>query len=505
MAHASAIFSAPGLLYQRGMSVAPAPSQIPAAIRALQAFDRDAALRLLHAEFRAGPPSGDRWRSVAMLTRQIGEIELTIEASRRLARTEPFSLERLLAHCEDLAAFGRDAEIDEALAGLPPALQHHPAVLHLRATLASEGGAFETAEALYRQVLARAPAQPATWLALAMIKRFRPGDPDLAALEQAERALAQAPAPLRARLRFARGKSLDDCGDTAQAFALYAESGRLRAAEAPYDPGAVERQTAQLIADFTPETLARLTPPQQPGPARAIFVHGLPRSGTTLVEQILAAHSDVADGGEINLMGQALLATGDRSMAGALAYQHRDTGKDPWGRVGATYHRLLAERFSTPGRVIDKTLNQSHLLGLQFHTLPEARLIWIRRDPEDNALSCLRTFFNTPLPWTWAQERLAAYFRQEDRLFAHWQALFSDRILAVPYEELVRDPAGWIPRITSHVGLSAEPEQFSSHRTARRVRTASVQQVRGPISAASVGRARSLAVLLKPFRDAYIG
>ncbi|WP_010543859.1 tetratricopeptide repeat-containing sulfotransferase family protein [Sphingomonas elodea] len=485
------------------MSPAPLLSQIPAAIRALQAFDRDAALGLLHVEFRNGPSSGDRWRSVAMLTRQIGEIELTIEASRRYARTEPFSLERLLALCEDLAAFGRDAEIAALVAGLPPAVQEHPAILHLRATLASEMGAFDTAEGLYRQVLDRAPAQPATWLALAMIKRFHAGDPDLAALEQAERALAQAPAPLRARLRFARGKALDDCGDTAAAFRLYAESGRLRASEAPYDPEAVERQTARCIADFTPEGLARLAPPRQQEKSRALFVHGLPRSGTTLVEQILAAHSAVADGGEINLMGPALLATGDRSLAGALAYQAREADKDPWGRVRATYHRLLAERFPVPGHVVDKTLNQSHLLGLQFHTLPDARLIWIRRDPEDNALSCLRTFFNTPLPWSWTPERLARHFRQEDRLFAHWQALFPDRILAVPYEDLVRDPTEWIPRIAAHAGLAVEPGQFSAHQAERRVGTASVQQVRGPISTASVGRARPLATLLKPFSDAY--
>ena len=438
-----------------------------------------------------------------MLTRQIGEIELTIEASRRFARTAPFELERLLVHCEDLASFGRDAMVEEALAGLPVSQQQHPAVLHLKPTLASERGDFDTAEELYRRVLAHTPAQPATWLALAMIKRFRAGDPDLAALEQAERALTHAPPPLRARLRFARGKALDDCGDTAAAFALYAESGRLRASEAHYDPVALERQTTQLIAQQTPETLARLAPSGAEN-SRAIFVHGLPRSGTTLVEQILAAHSAVVDGGEINLMGPALLDTGDQSLRGALAYQQR-AAAEAWTQVGATYHRLLKERFPALGRVVDKTLNQSRMLGLQFHALPEARLIWLRRDPEDTALSCLRTFFNTPLPWSWTPQRLAHYFRLEDRLFEHWKAVFPDRILAVRYEDLVEDPGAWIPRITAHAGLSAEPAQFSAHRSDRRVGTASVQQVRAPISTQAVGRARAFATLLNPFSEAYRG
>ena len=109
----------------------------------------------------------------------------------------------------------------------------------------------------------------------------------------------------------------------------------------------------------------------------------------------------------------------------------------------------------------------------------------------------------SPLPWTWSLEDIARQFLIEDRLFAHWTALFPERILVVPYEEMARDPQDWIPRILSHVGLPLEPQVFEPHKTKRGVRTASVRQVRQPIGTNRIGTAERYAAQLKPFTDIY--
>src|SRR5690606_10482255 len=186
---------------------------------------------------------------------------------------------------------------------------------------------------------------------------------------------------------------------------------------------------------FTPKTLEQLKPSQDRRPA--LFVNGLPRSGTTLVDQILVSHSAVADGGEVNLLRASLIPTGDSSMAGALRYQQRMAGSaDPWGALAASYFRMLEMRFRTRALVVDKTLGHSHFMGLLAHMLPGARVVWMRRDPEDTALSCFRTFFSSGLPWSWSLEDIARFFRIEDKLHAHWSALFPEQILTVDYQAL---------------------------------------------------------------------
>jgi hypothetical protein len=138
-----------------------------------------------------------------------------------------------------------------------------------------------------------------------------------------------------------------------------------------------------------------------------------------------------------------------------------------------------------------------------MQALPSAKVIWMRRKPEDTALSCYRSFFSSAIPWSWSLTDTSHYFRVEDRLYTHWSALFPDRILTVPYEELVREPKVWIPKILAHAVLDDEPQVYDFHETKRSVRTASVQQVRGPISTARIGSARAYERHLAPFLNAY--
>lgn len=480
-------------------------SLILQAIDALKIGERRRACALLTEELRIGPASGDRWRSVVMLAAQIGEIDVALEASRRAASTAPQTIERLLNYWGDLAKYGRSAEAIAIVEGLPVSVRDHPAILHFRGVIAGENGDFEQAEKLYRRALAKAPMAPQTWFALTMIKKFSAGDPDLAAMERLVGQFDRTDPAIQARFLYGLGKAWDDIGEVERAYGYYAQGAALRRQAERHDAVALERQADGLIRDFTPEAVKRLTP-SLASEQRSIFVNGLPRSGTTLVEQILTSHSKVVDGGEVNLLHPALIPTVDYSFSGALAYQGREAGNsDPWGDIARDYRRLIDMRFRFPGLVVDKTLGQSVLMGLLLHSQPQAKILWMRRNPDDVALSCFKTFFTATTPWSWSFADIGRHFRVEDRLFEHWTRQFGDRILVVPYEELAQHPATWIPKILTHVGLDEEPQVHRFHETRRGVRTASVQQVRSPISTNRIGLAERYAQQMKPFRDAYYG
>jgi hypothetical protein len=167
---------------------------------------------------------------------------------------------------------------------------------------------------------------------------------------------------------------------------------------------------------------------------------------------------------------------------------------------------MLEQRFGRGGRIIDKTLNHSLFLGFILHALPNAKVIWMRRDPQDTAISCFRSFFGTgTIPWSCSLADIGWHFRLEDALHAHWTRIFPERILTVPYEGLATDPRTWITRILEAAGLDLEPAPFTPHLQKRSVQTVSVAQVREPITAASVGAAEKYRAHLQPFRDAYAG
>ncbi len=472
------------------------------ALDALNDQDRNKAVALLRLDIAQAPPGGKRWLGVAKLAATIGERGLEVEAMRRFFETQPQTLDHVLAFAEALSKFSHSADALRLLDGLPGQVQSHPAVLHFRGMAASESGNFESAQAFFRRALAEAPQLAQAWYGLATIKTFTPGDPDLLMMQAVRPQFDNAQAQTRSLFLYALAKALHDAGEYENAARTYSEGANLMRALQPYDGNAWQAFAANTIRDFTPASIARLMPSGCRS-EHVLFVTGLPRSGTTLVEQILASHSSVTGGGEINVTDGAFLATGDNSFNAAMAYQAREDGSDPWGNLGRTYLDLVSQQFAQDGRVVDKTLNQSHLMGLLLHALPLARVIWLRRNPEDCALSIFRTHFRNSLPWTWSLADIARHMCGEDALFKHWTALFADRILTVPYEGLVSDPESWTHRILSHAGLSEEPQVFAPHLSTRSVMTASVAQVRAPISTDRIGSAAAYGQFMEEFHKAY--
>lgn len=472
------------------------------AIDALKDFDRAHARDLLQRELDNGPVHGEQWKNVSMLASKIGEIDISVEAARRYAATPPVSIERLLHYWGELATFGRGDQALKEVEGHAPAILQHAAVLHFVGSVLSENGDFDGAERCFRQALSKAPNAPQTWFALAMNTTFSADNPLLAEMEKIRPAFNAAPPSIKARFLYGLAKAYDDCGDIEKSFKYYDEGAALQRSVQKFDFEQLEHFVDRLINDFTPEAMQTLGSSGTTDVA-AIFINGLPRSGTTLVEQILVSHPDVGDGGEINLLRPTLIPTGDYSFAGGKNYATKVGMTTAWDKLAQEYKRLLDMRFSGSGKRVDKTLVQSHYMGFLTQMMPTAPVIWMRRNPDDVALSCYRTFFSSHIPWSWSLADIGRFFRLEDRLFSHWSAMFPDQILVMSYEALVASPEQHVPEILAHCGLADTPEVYQSHLHRRAVRTASVKQVRAPISTSRIGSAERYEAQLKPFYDAY--
>lgn len=472
------------------------------ALDALKEGDRREAAVLLGRQLREGNTSPKNLPSVFRLATHIGEIELALEASRQAV--VPGVLPSLLDYCGNLAAYGRG---DEALAEIerkPQSVLEQPSVLHILGSIASQLGRFQQAEDLFRQALAKAPDMPATWLSLAMIKDQPFTDRDIDAMRKLERGLSAGVAPTLAPLLYALGKAYEERGDVDRAFAYYARGAELRKRQSSFDVQEYLQAADKVSSDFSADAVARLAPSNF-ARSPSLMVTGLPRSGTTLTEQLLVAHSEVEDGAEISLFPPATLPLLGMGIDNALAYEKRAESADPWGEIAIDYREFLRTRFRTDGLVIDKSLGEAPFMGIRLHAIPDARIAWVRRRPDDVALSCFRTFFATGLNWTCSLTDIADYMRAEDRLMEHWCSVFGSRILVVPYEEMVAEPAAWSTRLQEHFRLTVEEGLENRPRGERAVTTASVAQVRQPISTARIGQASAFEKHLEPFRERYYG
>jgi tetratricopeptide (TPR) repeat protein len=484
----------------------PPRTRIEAALTATRAGDRDAAAALLRHLVEDNPPLGASWGPVSRLALTLGETGTAIAAARRLAESNARDWMARLNHGALLVQHGQGVaarDVGLAVVGDHPG---QPAAWHFLGSCRATLGEGEAAIADFRRAIETSPdpfAAAPSWLALAESRTFASADDaDLTAMTALLARWPQGAAPEgKAALLYAVGKARDDLGLTDAAFAAYAEGAALVATARPDDRAAAAALVEAVLSGTSAGSLAGL--PVGVDSRRPIFVLGLPRSGTTLVEQILASHSQVADGGELNLFRAAALPIGGFTPAAIAAFAA--ARPDGFAAIGRAYLHMLEERFGPEGRVVDKTLNHSRFLGLIHRVLPQARFVWLRREPGAVAWSAFRTWFARGVNWSWSLDRIGHYVRDEDRLHAHWTAVMGDAILTVPYEDLVRDPAPWIARILDHVDLPYEPGLEAFHRTDRAVTTASFDQVRQPVYTTSSDAWRRYAPLLEPFFRTYSG
>jgi tetratricopeptide (TPR) repeat protein len=381
--------------------------------------------------------------------------------------------------CVGLGRHERAIEIyRDLLADATQPAELHLSIAHSLKTLGRSAAAI----AEYRLAAAARAAYGDAYWSLANLKTYRFEDAELQQMRAAE-ATATTSLTDRYHLCFALGKALEDRSQYEKSFEYYARGNALKHSESHYQPEALELNTRLQIEVCTPELFARH---QNQGAAAAdpIFIVGLPRSGSTLIEQILASHSGVE--------GTHELADIPR-IAADLRGREPDSGKPRYPAVLASMSAAdflgLGEKYLADTRVyrtgktrfIDKMPNNFRHLGLIHLMLPNAKIIDARREPMACCFGNFKQLFASGQEFTYSIDDIARYYRTYLELMRHWDAVLPGRVLHVQYEDVVDDLEASVRRLLDYCELEFEPACVEYHRTERSVRTASAEQVRLPI------------------------
>jgi tetratricopeptide (TPR) repeat protein len=393
---------------------------------------------------------------------------------------------------------------EEAQAHYREALVHKPDLPAAHCglgTVREELGDFKDAESCWRTALRYDPRLAGAYSALATLLRGKLSDEDLAGMRQllADPDLHEG---RRSALHFGLAQVLDARGAYQEAAESMRQANALALAGAEkrgqgYDPAAHARFVAQMITVCSPSFFER-TRGIGVESERPIFIVGLPRSGTTLTEQILASHSQVFGAGEQRLAREDFeaLAPQEAQALELLARLDRTTAR----RLGAQHLERLRELNADRRHVADKMPDNYMYLGFLAALFPQAKFIHCRRDLRDIAVSCWITNFGS-IPWANDLGHIATRFAEYRRLMDHWRRVLPVPVLEVDYEETVADLEGVARRLVGWCGLDWEPACLAFHEGKRPVRTASVSQVRQPIYKRSVARWRHYEKALGPLFD----
>ncbi|MBS0380149.1 MAG: sulfotransferase [Proteobacteria bacterium] len=409
---------------------------------------------------------------------RVGEAE---GALRRALKHKPGHAGAQVNLAATLLLTGRWAEAQELIERVLRAAPRNVEALTLRAQIARGEGRLAEAEADFRRACELAPQAASAWAGLAGLRRMTRADGDW--LKRAEALVAAGIAPLdEADLRYAMGKFCDDTGDYARAFRHFRRANELQKAAAPrYDRDGQARLVNDLKARYGAAPLG--DPAEGASDSELpVLVVGMPRSGTSLVEQIIASHPQARGAGELGFWSEAMQRLEGPVRAGTLDAAQRRT-------LAADYLRTLASQAPDALRVVDKATFNAQYLGPIHTVLPRARFIYLSRDPVDTCLSCYFTHLPPAMAFSMDLADLAHYYRQHHRIVEHWRSVLPPgTLLDVPYAGLVADPEGWSRRIVEFLGLPWDPQVLEFQKTARTVMTSSFWQVRQPVYRTSVGR-----------------
>ncbi len=432
----------------------------------------------------------------ATILRRLGRLDEALADARRAVATAPDNGEAQNILGEVLQAQDKP---EEALAAFDRAAQSRgfapENALVNRGILLMERGDRDAAKAVFDQVLAQFPRSASAWFNLADLHRFAPGDPAIATMEALVTSGGVQGQSDRAALHFALGKALLDAGEPARAFAYLDEGNRQKRATFAYDADSIDAWVSAIIEAFPAELIQRPAA-TVPDSALAVFVVGMPRSGTTLIEQILASHPDIAGAGELaTLQNMVHQAGGYPALASALTPENEAT-------LGRHYLDAVKPLAGSRHRLVDKMPSNVLFAGLIHRILPDARIIHVRRDPADTCLSCYTKLFTREQLFSYDQVELARFYKGYERLMAHWRAILpADRFIEVRYEDVVAGIEPEARRLIDFCGLDWNPACLDFHATPRTIRTASVNQVRSPLYASSIGRWRAYAPHLGPLLE----
>jgi tetratricopeptide (TPR) repeat protein len=399
------------------------------------------------------------------------------------------ALRRLNRQVEALASY------DKALALKPDYIDAYDN----KGVVLTELGRFNEASIAFEWAIKFAPKRTRSFFRLTSSKRLALGDTHLRAMEELARDMPLLNTEEQIHLHFALAKALADIGDQERSFRHLLDGNALKRKQTAYDEAATLWDLERMRAALTGQIMRR----EEGSGERSsvpVFVLGMPRSGSTLIEQILASHPKVFAAGEIDDFVKAVVelygtAGGALPLPEALS---RMSGEQ-LRQLGASYVGRIKGLAPTAERIVDKLPGNFLFTGLIHLALPNARIIHTRRDVIDTCLSCFSQLFAKNHPYSYDLAELGRYYQGYDALMAHWRGVLPENVmLEVQYEEVVADLEGQARRIVAHCGLEWDARCLDFHKTERSVRTASATQVRQPIYQSSVGRWRAYEAFLGP-------
>lgn len=378
------------------------------------------------------------------------------------------------------------------------AIGGEPALLYDLALARFHTGDVAGAEANLDALLAAAPAMGHAIYLRSTLRRQTAAANHVADLEA--RLAAGFPHPAaRAACMFALAKELEDLGDNDRSFSVLSEAATLKRGTIDYDAAAERASIDGVRATFTAEVMREESAGHDE--AGAIFIVGMPRTGTTLLERMLGRHSDVKPAGELLDFGQLLAAA-------ARACMHANPGKTlleastmiDFAALGRAYMASAREAASGSRVFIDKMPVNYIYCGLIRKALPKARLVHLVRDPMDSCYAVYKTLFNQAYYFSYDLDELAAYYASYHRMMRHWHEVMPGEILDVPYEQLVADTEDQARRVLEWCGLDWQPAVLTPSGNEAPSTTASAAQVREPIHTGSVQKWRRHETGLAPLR-----
>jgi len=443
------------------------------------------------------PSLAEAWFRAGALVSELGHREEAIGCFRRAAATAGQTSYGRLGKARALLIEDRNQEAEQVLREALAADSANAMAYDLLGNLLAELGRFGEARACFERAIAIAPLLAGSYYDLVRCRPVTSHDDGLLQDMQAALATPGLEAAQRLRLHLAIGKAAEDLGDYRLAMQHFDAADAVRRGSVPFDSAAFASEIDRLIARCTPEWIAQ-APKLGSQDATPVLIIGMPRSGTTLVEQIVSMHPEVGAGGELNFWNERGAAW---HRAGAAGNETPFVTKEFMAKAAADYLGVLRSIAPTAARVTDKMPFNFLWAGLIHVAFPRAIIIHCRRAAIDTALSIHQTHFHPSLAFPTGGAELVAYFRSYQRLMDHWRSVLPpDRFIEVDYEELTRAPEPVIRRLIAACGLAWHDACLRPESNPRAVNTPSKWQTRQPIYRTSVARWRRYEPWLGPLR-----
>jgi len=511
------------------------------AIAAFQQNDLSQSIQFMQKAALASPLNALYQRNLGELLRRSGQLDAAITAHKNAIAIEPESAENhyhlaialndkhyyeeaithyRIALSHDLnhgLAWNNLGAVLECIGGMPAAKAAYSTAikinpLHAEAqnnlgVVHSNEGTLDEACICFEAAIAAQPNFPEAHYNLSLLKTYTKDDPHLALLNTMAKNDHQLSENARIHYYFALAKVLDDVGEYKRAFQCYAEGNRLKYAQEPWNSLPLERMIEQIPLVFTPSFLKK--PRKAKGSRHPIFIVGMPRSGSTLIEQILSSHGEIYGVGETNILDEVLNKA--RSEAPHIPFSDwaSQLSDDSLMALGESYLERTWALAPDKRIIVDKTLSNCFYIGMIYRMFPECKIIHAVRDPMDSCLSCFTHLFKQSMPFSYDQEALAKYYIAYAEIMQHWHSVLPKGLIVdLPYERMVADHEAETKKLLDYIGVAWDPNCLNFYNNNRLVKTASLAQVRKPIYQSSVKRwehfsdgLQTLANRLAPYRS----